>query len=87
MVLGTVGHLTSEEMLRAFDSNVTISLVNINCGSEALSDFLGEANLLLWDQLVGKALGLGTLSSVLGHRSDDLLGGDSSLSRGHVALA
>ena len=73
-------------MLRALDGDVSISLVDIYRGPEALCNFLGQANLLLRHKLVCQALGLRAFPSVLGLRSDNLLGGNCPLSGCQVAL-
>jgi len=58
MILSSIAHLTSEEMLRAFHCDMSIGFVHINRRSEALGDFLCEADLLLGDQFIGQTLWL-----------------------------
>ena len=48
-----VVHLSCKQMLGALDTDVAISLVDVDSVLEALVDFLGQANLFLWHQLVG----------------------------------
>ena len=73
-------------MLGAFDRNVAIRLVNINRVFKALIDLLGQPDLLFWHELVGQALRLGALSSLLRLGANHLLGGYCALSRCHAAL-
>ena len=85
-VASTIVHLASVEMLGAFDRNVAIRLVNINRVFKALIDLLGQPDLLFWHELVGQALRLGALSSLLRLGANHLLGGYCALSRCHAAL-
>ena len=39
-------------MLRLLDLDAAIGLADLDCVFEALVDFLGEADLLFWHQLV-----------------------------------
>ncbi len=52
---------------------MTVCLVDLDLVLEALGDFLGKTNLFFGHQFVWQALGLGTLSSLLCLRSNDLL--------------
>ena len=68
-------------MLGSLDGDVAIGLVDVDSVLEALGDFLGQADLLLRHQLVWQALGLGTFSTLLSLRADDLLSGHCPLGR------
>lgn len=47
-----VVHLSCEQVLGSLGSDVAIGLVDVDSVLEALRDFLGEPDLLLWYQLV-----------------------------------
>ena len=76
-------HLASEKMLRALNANMTICFVDLYSSSETFVDFLCQADLFLWHEFVGEALGFRAFSSLLGLGSDHFLGRGSSLSRSH----